>query len=627
MCGVCGIICLDGNKPSKEVLSHMLDAIRHRGPDGANVVVDGCIALGHCRLAVLDLTDAAAQPMSTSDKLFTIVYNGEIYNFEEIRRDLIKLGHTFTSRSDTEVILHAYIQWGAQCVTKFNGMFVFVIYDVIRKQIFIARDRYGMKPLYYTIIQNDFLFSSEAKAFLRYPQFCAKLDYEALLEYFTFQNILTDKTLLHNVYIFPPGHYAILPLKNTGKLTFSQYWDYCFDESKNIHSDKEYEEELTYLIQQAVQRQLQSDVELGTYLSGGMDSGSITALASKRFPYIKSFTCGFDLHSISGLELAFDERNAAEAMSYLFKTEHYEMVLKSGDMERVFPRLAWHIEEPRTGQSYPNFCIAHLVSKFVKVVLAGTGSDELFGGYPWRYYRALGEEGENSFEKYIDRYYLFWQRLIPNRYLLSMFKPIENHVRHVRTRDIFRNIFGDNNSPVTSHEESINRSLYFEAKTFLHGLLVVEDKLSMAHSLETRLPFLDNDLVDFAMRLPVRCKIHRLNETLRINENESAKASRYYKKTNDGKWLLRRAMEQYVPTHIIEAAKQGFSAPDASWFRGESIDFVRRYLFSQHVRLYEYFDRKVVHELVTEHLEGNANRRLFIWSLLSFEEWLHQYLP
>jgi asparagine synthase (glutamine-hydrolysing) len=381
---------------------------------------------------------------------------------------------------------------------------------------------------------------------------------------------------------------------------------------------------LDRLFRQAVQRQLVSDVDVGSYLSGGMDSGSITAVAATQLPYIKTFTCGFDLHSASGLELAWDEREKAEYLSYLFKTEHYEMVLKAGDMERILPRLAWHLEEPRIGQSYPNFFIAQLASKFVKVVLSGAGGDELFAGYPWRYYRAVVND---DFEHYIDKYYLFWQRLIPNTKIQQVFRPVWEQVKHVWTRDIFRDVFNERDHRLSRPEDYINHSLSFEAKTFLHGLLVVEDKLSMAHSLETRVPFLDNDLVDFARQVPVSLKLKNLTEVVRLNENEPGlKTSKYFQKTRDGKLLLRRVMERYIPKEITEAEKQGFSAPDGSWFKGESIDYVRRTIFNDNCPIYQFMDRSSVQEMVAEHLEGRQNRRLFIWSLLNFDWWLKKYL-
>jgi asparagine synthase (glutamine-hydrolysing) len=393
---------------------------------------------------------------------------------------------------------------------------------------------------------------------------------------------------------------------------------------RNPQKKEEYVEELDRLFKQAVNRQLVSDVELGSYLSGGMDSGSITALAAMQFPYLKSFTCGFDLSSASGIELGFDERTKAEAMSALFKTEHYEMVLKAGDMERCLPQLAWHLEEPRVGQSYPNFYAAKLASKFVKVVLSGSGGDELFGGYPWRYYRAANSQ---SFEHYIDQYYLYWQRLVDNRHLKKMFSPVWKDVEHVWTRDIFRDVFATHDNELTRPEDYINHSLYFEAKTFLHGLFIVEDKLSMAHGLESRVPFMDNDLVDFAMTCPIRFKLNNLTEVLRLNENDTTnKQEQYFQKTNDGKQILRDMMTRYIPEGITNAAKQGFSSPDASWFKGESIEFVRRRLMDGDSRIYDILDKKTVTQLIEEHLIGENNRRLLIWSLLNVEEWLEKVL-
>ena len=425
--------------------------------------------------------------------------------------------------------------------------------------------------------------------------------------------------------MLPAGHYAVLDLEQKRpRLVPTRYWDFHFSEPTGSVDAREYREELERLFRQAVNRQLVSDVELGSYLSGGIDSGAITAIASRSYPYLKTFTCGFDLSSASGIELSFDERVKAEAMSARFKTEHYEMVLKAGDMERALPTLARHLEEPRVGQSYPNFYAAKLASKFVKVVLSGAGGDELFGGYPWRYYRGAVSR---DFDDYVDQYYGFWQRLVDDGQLPKLLAPIWDDVQHTSPRDIFRRVFLNHDNRLSRPEDYINHSLYFEAKTFLHGLLVVEDKLSMAHGLETRVPFLDNDLVDFAMRCPVRLKLNNLSDVIRMNENEPGdKRGKYFLKTNDGKQILRDAMQATVPKDIAASVKQGFSAPDASWFKGESIDYVRRQLLEGKPRLYEFIDRDTAHALVKEHLSGERNRRLFIWSLLSVEQWLHATL-
>ena len=625
MCGITGIFNLKGKSVSYGNLRKMTDTLVHRGPDGEGYFIDRFIGLGHRRLAIIDLSHAADQPMTTGDGNYIISYNGELYNFRELRAELEKFGHTFKSASDTEVVLNAYVQWGSECVNRFNGMFAFAIWDKKLQELFLARDRYGIKPLYYSFQNQTFLLGSEQKALCAHPVFKRDLDTESLLEYFTFQNLFTDKTFFKNVNIFPAGCWAKLSQRTSADgIKPVRYWDFDFREPDQHISEKEYFDELDRLFKQAVVRQLVSDVEVGSFLSGGMDSGSITAVAAAQLPYIKTFTCGFDLNSISGIELHFDERKKAEYMSYLFKTEHYEMVLKAGDMERILPSLAWHLEEPRVGQSYPNYYVSQLASKFVKVVLSGTGGHELFGGYPWRYYRAVIN---SDFENFIDKYYFFWQRLIPNKDIRKIFNPVWDQVKNVWTRDIFRNVFNKPTRELISPEDYINHSLYFEAKTFLHGLLVVEDKLSMAHSLETRVPFLDNDLVDFAMRVPVKLKLKNLGDFIRLNENEPGeKAECYFQKTKDGKLLLRNVMEKYVPPEITEAVKQGFSAPDASWFRGESIDYVRKILDNNKSGIYDFLDRTEVMRLVNEHLDGKQNRRLFIWSLLNFEWWLKKYM-
>ncbi|MBA5867370.1 MAG: asparagine synthase (glutamine-hydrolyzing) [Nitrospira sp. CR1.3] len=623
MCGIAGLVNLDGEPAAAVHLKRMTDSIAHRGPDGEGVFIDGAVGIGHRRLSIIDLSPAGHQPMLTADGRFVISYNGEVYNFQELRVELEAKGCQFRSRTDSEVVLHAWAVWGVKALDRFNGMFAFAILDRKERELVLARDRYGIKPLYYAELPGTFLFGSEVKALLTHPSMRAEMDEEALLEYMTFQNFFTERTLFKSVKLLPAGCRLTLTL---GRKTpeVQRYWDYAFTEPGVAASLDDYAEEFDRLFQQAVSRQLVSDVPVGAYLSGGMDSGSITAIATRQIENLRTFTIGFDLHSASGIELGFDERDAAEHMSYLFKTEHYEMVLKAGDMERVLPRMVWHLEEPRVGQSYPNFFAAQLASKFGKVVLAGSGGDELFGGYPWRYYRAVVND---DFEHYVDKYYGYWQRLIPNTAIRDVFQPVWSKVEKVWTRDIFRDVFSHHAANLTRPEDYINHSLYFEAKTFLHGLLVVEDKLSMAHGLETRVPFLDNDLVDFAMRLPAAAKLGNLGEVVRLNENDpGAKTRAYFEKTHDGKLLLRQTMQRYVPASITEAVKQGFSAPDASWFKGESIDYVRRKLMKKDAFLFSFLDRTSVQRLVSDHLEGKVNRRLLIWSLLSVEQWCRTFL-
>jgi asparagine synthase (glutamine-hydrolysing) len=624
VCGIAGVLERSGSRIEPELLQRMGDVIAHRGPDGEGQHADGPVGLVNRRLAIIDPTPAGAMPMASSDGRHWITYNGEVYNFAELRDELVAAGRTFRSHTDTEVVLNAYAEWGPASVERFNGMFAFAIWDSERSELFLARDRFGVKPLYYADLPQAFLFGSEIKAMLEHRALSVQLSLPHLLEYFTFQNIFTDGTLFDGVRLLRPGHHLTVRAGG-GAARPQQYWDFEFTEADDGRvSDEEYEEELDRLFRQAVRRQLVSDVPVGAHLSGGMDSGSITALAAEALPYLNTFTVGFDMTSRMGMEVAADERLKAEAMSYQFKTEHYEVVLKSGDMERCLPKLVWHLEDPRVGQSYPNFYGARLASKFVKVALSGSGGDELFAGYPWRYYRAVVND---SFDDYIEKYYRFWHRLVPNSVLHRMFAPqVWNEIRDLRTIDIFRGQFPDHAAP-QSPEDYVNHSLYLEAKTFLPGLFMVEDKLSMAHSLESRVPFLDNDLVDFAQRVPVRLKLRELDSVVSLDENTpSPKSERYFERTRDGKLLLRRVMQRYVPQTVTNQVKQGFSGPDASWFRGDSIDYVRRLVLNGESAMYEYLDPGVVRGLVDDHLEGRANRRLLLWSLLTFEHWCQIFL-
>jgi asparagine synthase (glutamine-hydrolysing) len=625
MCGITGIFHVDGRPVSIGVLRRMTDVVRHRGPDGEGFWTDSFVGFGHRRLSIIDLSPLGHQPMQTEDGSLVLTYNGEIYNFQNLRGELEARGHRFRSQCDTEVVLRAYQEWGPACVRRFNGMFAFAIWDRTAHRLFLARDRYGVKPLYYYYKNGTFLFGSEIKSIIQHPEVSVDVSIEALNEYFSFQNVFTDLTLFEGVKLLPAAHTLTLTLGNAGSLQACRYWDYDFREEEERGSVDDYVQELDRLFEQAVGRQLLSDVEVGAYLSGGMDSGAVTCVAAQTFPNLKTFTCGFDLSSASGLELSFDERRKAEFLSGRYGTEHYEVVLKAGDMERVMPKLMWHLEDPRVGQSYPNFYVSRLASRFVKVALSGAGGDEMFAGYPWRYYRAVVNDDA---EQYLDKYYKYWQRLIPDSLKPTFFQPdVYPRVLGHQTHDVFRSVMNGHAAGIQSPEDYVNRSLYFEAKTFMHGLLTVEDKLSMAHGLETRVPFLDNDLVDFAMRVPVRHKLRHLGDVVRHNENTPGpKTQQYFEQTSDGKIILRRALARYVPQDYADGIKQGFSAPDASWFKGQSIEYIRGLFTDRKARIYDFLQPDTVHGLLEEHFSGRQNRRLLIWSLLCFEWWCRIFL-
>jgi asparagine synthase (glutamine-hydrolysing) len=625
MCGITGGYDLGGGPIAPPVLQRMTDAIAHRGPDGEGQYQDGPVALGSRRLAVIDLSPAGQQPMANETGDVVVVHNGEIYNFRALRALLEACGHRFRSQTDTEVIVHAYEEWGDGCVERFNGMFAFAVVDRRgrRPRLLLARDRYGIKPLYYYDRGGLFLFGSEIKALLRHPAVTVRVCEPALTEYFTFQNIFSDLTLFDGIRLLPPGCTLTVDPGATPAVSIQRYWNYRWQRDASPVPLEDASDELYRLFEQAVTRQLVADVPLGAYLSGGMDSASIVSIAMRSRGRLTTFTQGFDLSSASGLELGYDERRTAEFLSNLLKTEHYQMVMHAGDMEWVLPRVIWHLEDLRVGQCYPNFYVARLASRFVKVVLSGAGGDELFGGYPWRYWRDAGQNGQPD---YLARYFGVWQRLVPTDDLPRLFTSDTYRRTGDRTPfDVFQAVFDDWSAGFETPEERINASFYFEFKTFLHGLLIVEDKLSMAHGLETRVPFLDDDLVSFAIRTPSAFKLRTGGPATPMDENLAGKRLLYELTSSDGKVLLRQAMSRLIPPEITRRAKQGFSAPDASWFRGESIEYLKQLLGDPRARIYEFLDRRYVQARIDEHTSGRANRRLFIWSLLSFEWWLRLF--
>ena len=463
MCGIAGIFHRDSAPASKVRVAAMCDAIRHRGPDGEGQFVDGPLALGHRRLAIIDLSPMGAQPMTTADGRYVLTFNGEIYNFQELKAELAARGRAFVSRSDTEVLLKAFAAWGLGALSRLNGMFAFAVWDRELQTLTLARDRFGVKPLYYAQVGSTFLFASEVKAILAHGALSARMDPAGLAEYLNFQNFFTDRTLFRDVRLLPQGCYLQLGPGAPAEPTPVRYWDYRFQEPEGAVDEAAALDELDFLFQQAVSRQLVSDVDVGTYLSGGVDSGSIAALSARQRPYLRSFTVGFDLNSASGVEMSYDERGAAEYMSYLFKTEHYEMVLKAGDMERVIPRLARHLEEPRVGQCYPNFYAAQLAGKFVKVVMSGAG-----GGRAVRRLSVAATTAavvNDDFDHYIDKYFAFWQRLVPQDRMARLLAPLGAEAAEVDAQAIFRGVFHEHADRLTRPEDYVNHSLYFEATT------------------------------------------------------------------------------------------------------------------------------------------------------------------
>lgn len=628
MCGIFGIFNSDSRPIEISVLEKCIKEIVHRGPNALATETYPKVGFAHSRLSIMDLSEAANQPMCSEDGRYALIYNGEIYNFDEIRKDLCSRGHSFRSTGDTEVVLNSLIQWGPDALSRFNGMFALAFLDNHSNTLLLARDRYGIKPLYYSARGETLVFGSEIKALLAHPSFVAKTNTSALLEYMTFQNIFSDNTLFDGIKCFPAGSYVQFSLDRRAdeidSRQFVKYWDFDFSKPGPRASLEEYAEELDRLFEQAVLRQMRADVPVGGYLSGGMDTASIVSIASQHMPNLKTFTVGFEIPEDSNFAITQDERAHAHEIASALSTVHKDRQLQHTHMENSLPHLVYHLEDLRVGQSYPNLHAAELASQDVKVVFTGTGGDELFAGYPWRYLRV---QDSLDFTDFVDRYYSYWQRIIPNREIKRVFRPIWSEVSNVWTRDIFESVFPEKNMRLTSPEEYIQQSLYFEAKTFLHGLLVVEDKLSMAYGLETRVPFLDNDLVDFAQTIPVALNLGHIGDSPRLNENDlGRKTEKYLAETSHGKRVLRKMMERRLPRVVTQRAKNGFSGPDADWFRDKSVDYVRQRLMSRDSRIYNYFDYAATTGMIGEHLSSKVNRRLLIWSLLCLEQWLETFI-
>jgi asparagine synthase (glutamine-hydrolysing) len=627
MCGIAGIFNLNKEPVLRGTLKKMTDIISHRGPDDSGFYIDNNIGLGHRRLSILDVSDKGRQPQISGNGVWVIVFNGCIYNFRELKNELIQKKVRFNSKSDTEVILEGVSYYGIDFIKRLNGMFAIVLWNTKERKLFVARDRFGIKPIYYLFDNHRFIFSSEIKSILSSPFYSAKIDLNALNEYFTFQNLFTDNTLFKNIRLLPPGN-LIEVSSGTKDIKLNPWWDYNFSNPDYSLTFEDAKEETVKLLEQAVKRQMVSDVPVGTYLSGGMDSGSISSIASREVERMCTFTCGFDMSAVTGVEMNYDERKDAELIANYLKTEHYEQVINAGDIRWSLPKVVWHLEDLRVGMSYPNYYISRLASKFVKVCLQGTGGDELFGGYPWRYYKILHSVSK---EEYLDNYYKFWQRLIPDEMKIKLFS--ENVYREINPDDpkrIFNDVFSLNSGlKFDTYEDHIQNSLYFEIKTFLHGLLLVGDKLSMANGLEERYPFLDNDLVEFAQKIPVKYKLGNLeSEIKRINENESGSVKRplSYQHYDDGKNVLRKAMKNFIPDYILNRKKQGFSAPDESWYRGENADYVKEILLESNTASAEYLNRDFTEKIINEHINHKINHRLLIWSLLNFELWCRTFL-
>ena len=624
MCGLVGVIH-KGQEPFElGLLDRMAATLHHRGPDESGRFVQGPVAFCHKRLSIIDL-NSGGQPM-TSDTA-TIVFNGEIYNYLELRDELIQLGHRFRTKSDTEVILRMYLQYGPSFVSKLNGMFAFLIYDQAQGLVLVARDHLGVKPLYFYHGGDKLMFASEIKALLAHPEVAPEPDYGAMHEYLIFQFVLGDKTLFKNIYKLPPGHYQVIDIAK-GDIRTVRYWEPRFIVDFD-HTEKYFVEELRRLIEESVRIQMRSDVPVGTHLSGGMDSSLVTMLAA-RFSTgsLKTFTGAF----AEGPE--FDESSYAREVAESCHGQSFVVRPTDHEFVDLLPRLVWHMDEPAAGPGlFPQYVVSRLARKEVKVVLGGQGGDEIFGGYT-RYVIAYLEQALKGaiFETNEEgTHFVSLQSLAPNLPMLNRFVPAlrefwregafepmdRRYFRlidrsggnvHMFTKDFartcdltaaferFQSVF---NHPET--QSYFNKMTYFDMVASLPALLQVEDRVSMAVSLESRVPLLDHRIADLIASMPPALKF----------------------KGAEMKYILKKAVKDLVPRKILERKdKMGFPVPLHIWARGRARDFFRSILLSRACRSRGLFDSSAVEELFDR--EEAFGRRL--WGLLNLELWFQQFI-
>ena len=598
MCGILGIFSFKKLNQKKN-FQKSLNLIKHRGPDNQGIYYGDNIYLGHNRLSIIDLSKNASQPMFSKNRNYSIVFNGELYNYKYFKKRLINKGYKFFSSSDTEVVLNSYIEWGERIIEKFDGMFAFAIYDLKKNSIFVGRDRYGIKPLYYSFFKKNFVFSSEVKSIKKLFHKKLELDKHAINEYFAFQNILSDRTFYKSVKLFPSGNFLKISLSDLkhDKLNFKEYWDFNFLQKKTKLNKRQIKNKINQLLNKSVNSQLIGDVKIGSYLSSGLDSTKITEIARKKIKKINTFTCGSHSKNIDLDDIRFDESKDAKKIANILKVNNIQYKIKPSDILTSIKKIVFSLEEPRVGQCYPNYYASKLVKKNdYKVVLSGAGADEIFGGYPWRYIFLSKKIKYEKFKKdyYLNIFKLFKTEKKFKKILNSKFKVSNSYLKKC-VDTVFDKQFGKNKKFINP-DEALSLCLYFEAKTFLKGLLIVEDKLSMINSVETRLPYLNNELVDFSLKIPNNLKLDQKKQT--------------------GKKILIETLKNIIPYEFLYKKKQGFSAPDKTWYRKQLKSIIRNKYLTKQNRIFDILNFDLIKKDIGKHFDSLSNQRLLIWSLI-----------
>jgi len=591
MCGINGF-----NFQNRELIQKMNEKIKHRGPDQDGIFLDEDISLGHRRLSIIDLSESGRQPIFNEDKSLCIVFNGEIYNFQELKDGLSKKGHKFYSKTDTEVVLHLYEEYKEKCLKHLNGIFAFAIWDIKNKELFLARDRIGIKPLYYYFKDGKFIFSSEIKAILEH-NIKRETDLEALNHYFRLLYVPAPLTMFKDIYKLPQASY--LKLKS-GKIEIKRYWD--IEDFSDLEPKEEIIERIQDLMKKSVKGQLISDRPVGIFLSGGIDSTSVLGIVRGfKKDKIKTFSVGFN---VSGPDKKFNQDFLlARQTSKFYNTDHHELLIGSQDIVDNLQNVIYHLDEPIAEPTQiATFLLSKSAKKEVSVVLGGDGGDELFGGYKRYYYSYI-------FNKYlITKIFPPLKSKLHTRFMLQKENEIDKILNKNVNQDLTEKFFKDNYFKKYSVSDFEKMFMLTDLKTWLADeSLMRTDKMTMAFGLEQRVPILDHYLAELAMKVPSKYKI---------------------KSQKEGKAIFKEAMKDYLPNHVLESDyKKVWLTPMARWLRTDLTSFAKSILEPNYcLGTREYFNFSGINKLFIEHVDKKKYNLNLIWALIVFQIWHKKFL-
>lgn len=621
MCGIAGFVRQSSFPDGQAVLERMTDTIRHRGPDDVGYFNDGYALLGHRRLSIVDLA-GGHQPMCNEDASLWITYNGEIFNHADLRPALEKAGHQYRSRCDTETIIHSFEQYGPECLQLYRGMFAFALWDQNKRRLFCARDRLGIKPLYYHWNGKLFAFASEIKALFAHPEISPQFNEAGLAEYLAFGYLSGDQTMFAGIRKLMPGHWLELDFSTPGsKMTLRQYWDVPCQAAQPEQDDAYWISETRRRLEETVRMRLMSDVPLGMFLSGGVDSSAIAALIRRGASGpVKTFSVGYDEEQYS--ELSFASQVAAS-----IGTEHHEVRVSMENFFNMLPQLVWHEDEPIAWPSSVSlYVVSKLASEQVKVVLTGEGSDELFGGYEryrWNMVNArmsrlygvvpswirkcLRSQVQTSrllnaaARRTLQHTFIGRNSSVESMFLDNFYCAFSSTDKCAVARNGHESVYDHYTQYWNAHpgDSLLGRMLYSDQKTYLLELLMKQDQMSMAASIESRVPFLDHTFVEFAARIPDRLKIHFGTQ----------------------KYIFKKAVEDLLPENIIHRKKMGFPTPIRAWLRSARAEELFTALRSPDGLVASYCDMDVVNDLIARNRAGVEDCTNRIWRLLTLQIW------